>query len=292
MQLAKDTALIVEGGGFKSAFTTGVLDAFQMTGFRPFNRYLGVSGGSIAVSYFLSRQYRQGLESLLHLAADPDFTAYSRTFSEQGFMDLDILLATARERVVFDLLSAMKVTLRHPVHFVATDEATGAATYLSPNRHNWLDAIIASSSIPFFTKGRHHFEGKPYIDGGCSDPLPARWAYEQGARRVLVLRTWPRAMRFTRSWADVAGSYLYRANPVLRDIIDRGHRIYNDGADFLDHPPDDLTVTQIAPDGLLATGTYLNSPDTIMKDYGHGLDLGLQHVDHIMQGADAGAKQV
>lgn len=283
--------LIVEGGGFKSAFTTGVLDAFQVTGFRPFDRYVGVSGGSIALSYFLSGQYRAALEALLHLAQDTNFTAFSRTFSEQGFMDLDIIAAVARERIVFDLLEAMRVSLRYPVNFVATDELTGKPAYLKPNRHNWLDAIIASSSIPFFTKGRHEFEGNTYIDGGCSDPLPARWAHKQGARRLLVLRTWPREMRFTRTWADVAGSYYYRSEPVLRGIIDRGHLIYNDSADFLENPPENLRIDQLAPEKLLATGTYLNSPDTIMRDYGHGLDTGLRYVASTREnlGAAAGA---
>lgn len=169
---ASNTTLIVEGGGFKSAFTTGIMDAFQMTGYRPFDRYIGISGGSIALSYYLSGQYRDGLESVLHLAQNAEFKAFSRTFSEQGFMDLDVIAAVAQETIVFDMLAAMKVSLRHPVHFVATDEITGKAAYLKPNRTNWLDAIIASSAIPFFTKGRHNFKGRAYIDGGAAIPFP------------------------------------------------------------------------------------------------------------------------
>lgn len=270
--------LIVEGGGFKSAFTTGILDAFQMAGYQSFDRYLGISGGSIALSYFLSGQYRCGLASVLHLAQNPNFQAFSRFFSVQGFMDLDVIAAVAQDEIVFDLAEALKVSLHHPVHFVATDDETGEPAYLPPGRDNWLDAIIASSAIPFFTKGKHDFAGRAYIDGGCSDPLPAKWAYEQGARKVVVLRTWPREMRFTRTWADVAGSYYYRGNPILSGIVERGHAIYNEAADFLDDPPDDLDVTQLAPEKLLASGTYLNSVETIMQDYGHGLDVGLRFV--------------
>jgi predicted patatin/cPLA2 family phospholipase len=273
-----NTTLIVEGGGFKSAFTTGIMDAFQMMNYRPFNRYLGVSGGSITVSYFLSEQYRYGLESLLHLAKDENFTAFSRIFSDQGYMDIDIIGAVARESIVFDLLKAMKVALRYPVNFVATDELTGRPAYLKPNRANWMDAIIASSAIPFFTKGRHSFEENNYVDGGCSDPLPARWAYQQGARNILVLRTWPVDMRFEKTWTDVAGSDYFRADPILSAIVNNGHLIYNECADFLENPPDDLSVTQLAPKKLLATGTYLNSIDSIMKDYGLGLDTGLQYI--------------
>lgn len=272
------TCLIIEGGGFKSAFTTGILDAFLMTDYLPFNRFVGVSGGSIALSYFLSKQYRFGLNSLLHLANHEEFTSFSRTFSEQGFMDLDLIAAVAQEKIIFDLPAAMEVACQHPVSFVATNEKTGLPAYLTPSLENWFDAIIASSSLPFFTKGRHEFEGTAYIDGGCSDPIPAKWAYEQGAREILVLRTWPVAMRFTRSWADVFGSYYYQADPVMKRVVDEGYSIYNDCADYVEVPPSDLRVTQLAPPKLLETGTYINTTDTILKDYRLGLDTGLTYV--------------
>lgn len=272
------TTLIVEGGGFKSAFTSGVLDAFQLLNYRPFNRYIGISGGSFAVSYFMARQYRFGLNSMLYLAEDPDFTVVSRTFSDQGFMDLDVLAKVAKEKIVLDLPAALVEAKHFPVNFVATDEVTGEAAYLKPSKKNWLDAIMASSSLPFFTKGKHNFKGRAYIDGGCSDPLPARWAYDQGARDILLLRTWPTAMRFQKSWADVAGSYYYRNDPILSAIVDRGHAIYNDCADFVDNPPTDLRITQLAPEKLLTSGTYMNSVESILVDYRHGLDLGIQYV--------------
>lgn len=277
-ELTPNTCLVVEGGGFKSAFTTGILDAFLVAEYAPFNRYVGVSGGSIALSYFLSGQYRFGLNSLSHLTRNEQFTSFSRTFSEQGFMDLDLIAAVTQEKIIFNLLAAMKESLRHPVHFVATDELTGEPAYLKPGRDSWLDAIIASSSLPFFTKGRHEFEGRAYIDGGCSDPIPVKWAYEQGARKVLVLRTWPTAMRFSRSWADMFGGYYYRADPVMKRVVDEGYAVYNACADFADLPPDDLQVTQLAPPKLLETGTYINTPETIMRDYQLGLDTGLSYV--------------
>jgi predicted patatin/cPLA2 family phospholipase len=80
---------------------------------------------------------------------------------------------------------------------------------------------------------------------------------------------------------------------VLRGIVDQGHLIYNAQADFLENPPEDLNITQLAPQKLLATGTYINSPETIMQDYGHGLDTGLRFVAEAADrvGADAGAKK-
>ena len=94
-------------------------------------------------------------------------------------------------------------------------------------------------------------------------------------------------MRFTRSWADLFGSYYYRADPVLRNIVDHGHAIYNQRADYLEAAHDDLVVHQVAPTRLLASGTYLNSVDTIYRDYGHGLDKGLRFVARMRKEAGA-----
>ena len=44
--------IVVQGGGFMTSYTTGVLDAFQMTNYKPFDAHIGISGGSIALSYF------------------------------------------------------------------------------------------------------------------------------------------------------------------------------------------------------------------------------------------------
>ena len=43
--------LILEGGGFKTSFSAGVMDAFQMQAHNPFDSYIGVSGGCIAISF-------------------------------------------------------------------------------------------------------------------------------------------------------------------------------------------------------------------------------------------------
>lgn len=48
-------ALVIEGGGFKSVFSAGVLDAFLINKFNPFDIYIGVSSGAMCLSYYVSR---------------------------------------------------------------------------------------------------------------------------------------------------------------------------------------------------------------------------------------------
>ena len=46
--------LIVQGGGFRTGFTAGILDAFMVLGYCPFDQIIGNSGGAISASYYLS----------------------------------------------------------------------------------------------------------------------------------------------------------------------------------------------------------------------------------------------
>ncbi len=64
-------ALIVEGGGRRGVFATGVLDAFHDKRFRPFQAYYGISSGTFNLTGFLSEQRGRNLETYSQLSQDP-----------------------------------------------------------------------------------------------------------------------------------------------------------------------------------------------------------------------------
>ena len=82
--------LIVEGGGFRTAFTSGVLDSFISSNYNPFSSFYGISGGSVALSFYLSKQYRSSIEALSYLVTHPSFTDYRRVFDKEGYMNIDL----------------------------------------------------------------------------------------------------------------------------------------------------------------------------------------------------------
>jgi len=193
-------------------------------------------------------------------------------------MDIDYLKKVAQKKVPLDLNSAMTSQKATKVHFVATNRQTGKPAYLIPNKQNWFDILIASSTLPFVTKGKHNINDIEYFDGGWSDPLPAKWAYEQGAKRILVVRTAPSERKTTQSLADYFGSYFYKDNLHLQNAFANNHILYNDAVEFLLNPPKDLIIEQIAPIKELKSTTYTYTNKTIMSDYRYGLDKGLHYV--------------
>jgi len=275
----KDTCLIVEGGGFKTGFTAGLLDAFMSCGYDPFDKYIAVSGGTVALSYFLSGQYRTCVKAIKVLAKDKQFVMYRRTFGKEGYMDIDFLAQVAAEKAPFLLDDAIKNSKKKKVHFVATDVKTGAAAYLEPKKKNWIDAIVASSTLPFVTKGRHKVEGRAYFDGGWSDSLPVKWAYKQGARKIILLRTHPAGKRFKQNWSDYFGSIYHNPNSELGKVFANNSKRYNKSLDFIENPPKDLVIHQLAPKNVLKSTTYSYTNKTIMSDYRYGLDQGLIFVN-------------
>ena len=273
-----DHCLIVEGGGFKTGYTSGLLDAFIVSKFDPFTSCLGISGGAVALSYFLADQYRGSLNSLLHLAKDENFLNYRRTFGKEGYMDIDMLKVVAQEKVPFDINKAFSDMNDKDVRFVLTHRESGDAYYMHPNKENWLDLVTASCTLPFVTKGRHVIDGEEYFDGGWSDAIPAQRAYERGAKRITILRTWPKDVLSTQSWADYFGSIYFKSTSGLQKTFEQSYEKYNKSIKFINNPPKDLIIDQLCPFKLLKSGTYSYSKKTIMSDYRYGLDLGMQYV--------------
>lgn len=275
----KYDCLIIEGGGFKTAFTAGIIDSFISMNFNPFHTLIGISGGSVALSYYLSKQYRFCINAMKILSKDNQFANYKRTFSKKGYLDIDYISTVASKKVPFQVERAIENLEDKQVYIVATDRKKGTAEYLSPDSKNWIECVIASSTLPFATKGVHKLNGRHYFDGGWSDPLPVKWAVENGANNILVLRTKPLDSRVKQSWADYFGSKYFKSTPKLSETFELAFEKYNSALDFMNSPPKGVKISQIAPKRFLDSGTYSYSKKSLMSDYRYGLDKGINHLN-------------
>lgn len=270
--------LIVQGGGFRTGFTAGILDAFMLLNYFPFDQVIGNSGGAISASYFLSRQYGSCVKAMRLLAEDPNFVNVRGIIKDRGYMNIDHLRNVADELVPFDLETALKTTENKDVKFVATNRLTGEPYYLDPKQPDWIEVVIASSTLPFVTKGVHKVRGMDLMDGGWSDPIPAKWAVDQGAEDILVLRTTHIDRKVTQSWPDYFGSIYFRNHPELSACFANNHELYNDTIDFLSNPPEHAKIEQLWPEEGLKCSTYSYSVEGINSDYRYGLQTGMDYV--------------
>ena len=187
MKTAK-RALVIQGGGFRTAFSAGVLDAFLLADYNPFELYVAVSGGANALSYYLGNQPGKCIESIYELLLDTQSNV-SRLIRTGTIMNVDFFHEIANSKVPLDLEGIIQNHASKKIRFVMTDLETGKPYYFEPAKHNWVDGLIASCSLPFVTKGKHAIEGVEYMDGSWSDPLPVEWAIANGATEVVVIPT-------------------------------------------------------------------------------------------------------
>lgn len=271
-------ALIIQGGGFRTAFSAGVLDAFLKNNYRPFDFYAAVSGGAIAASYFISNQPRHCFESIRFLAEKGRFINYTNVLRKLPIMDVDIFQDISNIHFPFDDASAHTHLKDKKFVIVMTDKSTGEPFYCDPTQSDWREAVIASSSLPFITKGTHTLNGRDYMDGAWGDPLPVEWVAKQGLKEITVVRTAPADEKIGKSWLDFLGEMYYRNNIRLRKTFTHNHDKYNRAIDFINHPSNGIKINQIAPEQQLKAGLYTNSKILLESDYEYGFSSGINYL--------------
>jgi len=262
--------LVIQGGGFRTAFSSGVLDVFLEEQYAPFDLIVAVSGGAIAASYYVAEQKEHCFNAICFLAKKGRFVSLKFPLQSKPLMHVEIFHDISGIHFPFDKNKAIQNLLGKEFYMVMTDRLTAQAHYCDPRKTNWEEAVIASCSLPFVTKANQMVDGRAYMDGAWGDPLPVEWAYRQGAKNITVIRTTPAEEKATKTWFDRLGEYYYLRNPKLREAFMRNHEIFNRSIDFIQHPPHDLQIQQIAPDEKLKGGVYTQEKKLLFEDYHHG----------------------
>jgi predicted patatin/cPLA2 family phospholipase len=157
---------------------------------------------------------------------------------------------------------------------VTTCARTGEPRYLSPGPDDMLRALKASCALPFLYRGVVQVGEDALVDGGISDPLPVREAYRRGARTVVVVRS--RTAGFVKKdrLVNRFGAWTMRGEPAIARACRTAPAAYRDAVSFIDSPPADCTVIQVAPASRLATSRTSRDRAAMDRDYALGRALG------------------
>ncbi len=277
MKFTGKKVLILEGGGFKTSFSTGVLDAFRMTGYDDFDVHIGVSGGTLALSYFLSHQFGSYIGSMKMICKDPRFVQLSKAF-KTGLMNLDFFYEIAEKEFPFDMEKALSELERKEFYMVLTNSIDGTTAYKQPRADNWVDMTIAASTVPLLTKGKHEIDGVPYSDGGISDPIPIKWAVENGASEIVLIRTTSMNFKPGIIRPEIMAAKILKASDSIKQQIENFQLKIKESIDYIGHLADSSFIHQIAPESGLNTNIFTNSVNSIALDYRYGLEAGMKSV--------------
>lgn len=245
MTIDKNTGLVLEGGGMRGVFTSGVLDYLMDQGIR-FPYVIGVSAGACNGLSYASCQRGRAKFSNIDLLQKYNYIGLKHLFRKRSIMDFDLLFNEFPEHILpYDYDTYFSSPERYVM--VTTNCLTGEANYLEDkqDKHRVIDIVRASSSLPFVCP-IVYVDGIPMLDGGIVDSIPLQRAITDGCDRLVVVLTRNRGYR--KDSKDIAiPSFIYRKYPKLREALSRRCAVYNEQLERVERLEEEGKVLVIRP---------------------------------------------
>ena len=267
----RNTGLVLEGGGMRGVFTSGVLDAFMKHDvYFPYT--VAVSAGACNGMSYVSRQPRRARISNIDYLARYQYIGIRHLVTQGCIFDRELLYDKFPNQLLpYDFDTYFKYA--DGFEMVTTNCLTGFPMYLSENhdRQRALDIVRASSSLPYVSK-IVNVDGIPMLDGGIVDSIPVQRAFDKGFEHNVVILTRNKGWRDTGK--DRKLPYLYKNYPRLRVALSRRHRAYNEQIQLVDDLEAAGKITCIRPIRPMEVGRIEKDTDRLERLYEEGFMLG------------------
>lgn len=272
MKINGKTGLVLEGGGMRGVFTSGVLDAFMKHDLY-FRYIVAVSAGACNGMSYVSRQPRRARISNIDYLARYKYIGIRHLVTQGCIFDRELLYDKFPNQLLpFDFDEYFK----HAKDFemVTTNCLTGKAMYLSEtsDRQRSLDIVRASSSLPYVSK-IVTVDGIPMLDGGIIDSIPINRAIETGHEHNVVILTRNKGWRDTGKDRKVP-AFIYKSYPRLRVALSHRHVVYNQQIDLIDRLEAEGKITCIRPMRPMEVGRIENDVEKLERLYEEGFAIG------------------
>ncbi|WP_311439858.1 patatin family protein [Hoylesella buccalis] len=272
MHIERNTGLVLEGGGMRGVFTSGVLDAFMKHGVY-FRYVVAVSAGACNGMSYISRQPRRARLSNIDFLIQYGYIGWRHLLRQGCIFDQELLYDKfPNEYIPFDFDSFFQRSATFEM--VTTNCLTGQAEYLteSNDRQRSLDIVRASSSLPYVSK-IVRVDGIPMLDGGIVDSIPVMRAIETGHPQNVVILTRNKGYRSKERDRKIP-PFVYKKYPRLRVALSRRVAAYNEQLELVERLEELGKVVCIRPQRPMEVGRMEKDISRLERLYQEGFMLG------------------
>ena len=262
----KKTALIIEGGGQRGVFSFGITDTFIKRNYDPFDIYIGVSNGVAVLYWYLIRETDNNLDKMLY-AASGDYFSYKNIFTRKDIFKVHQMYRDGEKKFRPNIKKIKNNLNKKNYIAVVTDAINAKAEYYSFEESEWIPKMIASGTLPILVRTPSLINGRRKFDGGIADPLPVEKAYEMGAKKIIVIRTYEKKFRRKLKFENYIGALLSREYPKLRRALLNHDETYNKALNFINNPPEDCEIVQLCPPEKLKSKRDSKNIEILKGDY-------------------------
>ncbi len=263
------TALVLEGGGMRGVFTTGVLDFFLDKDL-VFDNVTGVSAGAGHACSYLSGQRGRAYKINAGYVSDERYLSIKSLIKTGDIFGADFIYREIPENLNlydYEAFNSQSTVFRA----VVTDLQSGRAEYpvISDMKRD-IDYVRASASLPFVSRNVD-IEGGIFLDGGVSDPIPFEHMLELGCEKVVVVLTRPHGYKKKKSVGmSLGGTFMYREYPAFRDALKYRHEVYNESLELLEAAEEAGEAFVIRPEHDLLIGRTEKDERKLRRGYKFG----------------------
>ena len=161
---------------------------------------------------------------------------------------------------------------------VVSDAKTGTPEYIELTRDDYINEMLATGALPVLMKNPICLNRERKFDGGITDPIPVKKAYEMGAKEILIIRTYEQEFIRKVKLENYIAALATKSYPKISQALKTNAATYNSALEFINNPPNDCKIVQICPPKRLKTKRATINHDTLKNDYAIGVNEGLKYI--------------
>lgn len=237
--------LVVEGGGMRGVYSSGVLDFFIEKDLFFENNY-GVSAGACHLCSYLAKQYKRAFRVNVDYLNDKRYCSVHSLLKTGNLFGAEMLYdIIPNELDLFDYDTYNKN--KSNFYVVITDINTGKPEYVKiGDLKKDIIYVRASSSLPLLAQNVK-INDKEYLDGGISDSIPIKKSIADGNKKSVVILTRDSTYRKGKNSLMPIIKLKYKKYPnFVKSMADR-YIVYNEILDFIKELEDNGDVFVIRP---------------------------------------------
>ncbi len=274
--------LVLEGGGMRGAFTSGVLDVFLRHGIE-FPYMSAISAGACNSMGFLSKQEGWNIGTMSTYITDPRYLSVSNLIRQGSLFGYTFMFEEIpRSLNPFDYDTFFSSPTR--LQIGATDLETGQCIYFEGrDMDEHFTPAVASASLPFVSK-IVSFQGHQLLDGGCSEPIPIEQALRCGYEHNVIVLTQHKGYRKKKPGMTYAMLHtVYRDYPNFVTTMLNRTAIYNAELDLVDHMEAQGRAVVIRPLEPVAVARYEKDPRQLLALYDQGVEAAKAQLEAVVR---------
>lgn len=273
-------AIVLEGGTFRPIFSCGVMDALLDNNIN-FNYAIGVSAGITHGFSYFSKQRGRAHDIIKNHRHDKRYIGMRNYFSDRSLFGLKFAYETIGNEIYpfdWDTFKANPIKVLIGV----TNAHTGEIEYLDGrDMDNTYDMLKATCALPLAFPAIKVGD-KEYFDGGITDSIPAKKAYEDGNENMLIVLT--RTDDYVKTLSKgvkIAARLFKKKYPKVAEAMLKRHEMYNKQLAYCKKLEEEGNAVILRPSRETQIKSFEKDLDKMERVYQYGYNLAVENLERI-----------